>query len=140
MQHPLAKNWAELEAANLVMMKAAWLYDSGQECGAEANAAKYLAAEAGYRAAEQAVMTHGGMGYAQEYHVERLFRESMLPRHRAGQPGVGALLHCRAGIGPAEVVLSAAQRSEHRYGPSSFGRFGIHIRAFLRLECPDDSR
>ncbi|HVZ07134.1 acyl-CoA dehydrogenase family protein [Rhodopila sp.] len=79
-QHPLAKNWAELEAANLVMMKAAWLYDNGQECGAEANAAKYLGAEAGFRAAEQAVMTHGGMGYAQEYHVERLFRESVLPR------------------------------------------------------------
>jgi acyl-CoA dehydrogenase len=79
-QHPLAKNWAELEAANLVTQKAAWLYDSRQDCGAEANAAKYLGAEAGYRAAEQAVMTHGGMGYAQEYHVERLFRESMLPR------------------------------------------------------------
>ncbi len=79
-QHPLAKNWAELEAANLVTMKAAWLYDNGRECGAEANAAKYLGAEAGFRAAEQAVMTHGGMGYAQEYHVERLFREAMLPR------------------------------------------------------------
>jgi acyl-CoA dehydrogenase len=79
-QHPLARNWAELEAAHLMTMKAAWLYDSGQECGAEANAAKYLGAEAGYRAAEQAVMTHGGMGYAREYHVERLFRESMLPR------------------------------------------------------------
>jgi acyl-CoA dehydrogenase len=78
-QHPLARNWAELEAANLLTFKAAWLYDNGRECGAEANAAKYLAAEAGYRAAEQAVMTHGGMGYAQEYHVERLFRESMLP-------------------------------------------------------------
>lgn len=79
-QHPLAKNWAELEAANLMIFKAAWLYDNGRDCGAEANAAKYLGAEAGYHAAEQAVMTHGGMGYAQEYHVERLFRESMLPR------------------------------------------------------------
>ncbi len=79
-QHPLARNWAELEAANLMTMKAAWLYDTGQECGAEANAAKYLAGEAGYRAAEQAVMTHGGMGYAQEFHVERLFRESLIPR------------------------------------------------------------
>jgi acyl-CoA dehydrogenase len=79
-QHPLAINWAELEAANLLTFKAAWLYDTGRECGAEANAAKYLAAEAGYRAAEQAVLTHGGMGYAQEYHVERLFRESMLSR------------------------------------------------------------
>jgi acyl-CoA dehydrogenase len=79
-QHPLARNWAELEAANLVTFKAAWLYDNGQECGAEANAAKFLAGEAGFRAAEQAVLTHGGMGYAQEYHVERLFREAMLPR------------------------------------------------------------
>jgi acyl-CoA dehydrogenase len=79
-QHPLAKNWAELEAANLMMLKAASLYDRGRECGAEANAAKYLAAEAGFHACEQAVMTHGGMGYAQEYHVERYFRESMIPR------------------------------------------------------------
>ncbi|MGA9864966.1 MAG: acyl-CoA dehydrogenase family protein [Acetobacteraceae bacterium] len=79
-QHPLARNWAELEAANLLMRKAAWLYDAGQECGAEANAAKYLGAEAGYSACEQAVMTHGGMGYAQEYHVERYLREAMIPR------------------------------------------------------------
>ena len=79
-QHPLAKNWAELEAANLMTMKAAWMYDTGRDCGAEANAAKYLGAEAGYHAAEQAVMTLGGMGYAQEYHVERLFRESLIPR------------------------------------------------------------
>jgi len=79
-QHPLARNWAELEAANLMMFKAAALYDAGKECGAEANAAKYLAAEAGFHACEQAVMTHGGMGYAQEYHVERYFRESMIPR------------------------------------------------------------
>ena len=79
-QHPLARNWAELEAANLMVMKAAWLYDAGRECGAEANAAKYLAGEAGFRACEQAVMTHGGMGYAQEYHVERYLRESLIPR------------------------------------------------------------
>ncbi len=79
-QHPLAKCWAELEAANLMVMKAAWLYDQGLPCGAEANAAKYLAGEAGFRACEQAVMTHGGMGYAQEYHVERYLRESLIPR------------------------------------------------------------
>ncbi|MCK8785930.1 acyl-CoA/acyl-ACP dehydrogenase [Roseomonas sp. NAR14] len=79
-QHPLARNWAELEAADLMVAKAAWLYDRGAECGAEANAAKYLAAEAGFRAAETAVMTHGGMGYAQEYHVERYLRESLIPR------------------------------------------------------------
>lgn len=79
-QHPLARNWAELEAANLMVMKAAWLYDTGRESGAEANAAKYLGAEAGFRACEQAVMTHGGMGYAQEYHVERYLREVLVTR------------------------------------------------------------
>ena len=79
-QHPLAQRWAELEAADLLTRKAAWLYDQGAECGAEANAAKYLAGEAGFRAAETAVMTHGGMGYAQEYHVERYLRESLIPR------------------------------------------------------------
>jgi len=79
-QHPLARCWAELEAADLLTRKAAWLYDQGQDCGAEANAAKYLAAEAGFHAAETAVMTHGGMGYAQEYHVERYLRESLIPR------------------------------------------------------------
>ncbi len=79
-QHPLAQSWAELEAADLMTMKAASLYDRGAPCGAEANAAKYLGAEAGYHACERAVMTHGGMGYAQEYHVERYFRESLIPR------------------------------------------------------------
>ena len=79
-QHPLARNWAELEAAQLLTMKAAWLYDSGKDCGAEANAAKYLAAEAGFRACEQAVLTHGGMGYSKEFHVERYLREIMIPR------------------------------------------------------------
>jgi len=79
-QHPLAERWMELEAADLMMLKAAWLYDQGLSCGAEANAAKYLGAEAGFRACETAVLTHGGMGYAKEYHVERYFRESMLPR------------------------------------------------------------
>ena len=63
-----------------MMLKAAWLYDRDQPCGAEANAAKYLAAEAGFRACETAVMTHGGMGYAKEFHVERLLRESLIPR------------------------------------------------------------
>jgi acyl-CoA dehydrogenase len=79
-QHPLARCWAHLEAAELMVMKAAARYDAGEECGAEANAAKYLAAEAGFSAAETAVMTHGGMGYAQEYHVERYLRESLIPR------------------------------------------------------------
>jgi acyl-CoA dehydrogenase len=79
-QHPLAQRWMELEAANLMMLRAAWLYDQGLPCGAEANAAKYLGAEAGFRACETAVLTHGGMGYAKEFHVERYFREAMIPR------------------------------------------------------------
>ena len=73
-------NWAELEAAYMMCMKAADLYDRGLPCGAEANAAKYLGAEAGFKAATQAVLTHGGMGYAKEYHVERLMREVMISR------------------------------------------------------------
>jgi len=79
-QHPLAENWVELEAAQLLTMKAAWLYDNGKDCGAEANAAKYFAAEAGFRACERAVLTHGGMGYSKEFHVERYMREIMIPR------------------------------------------------------------
>ena len=79
-QHPLAENWMELEAARLMTMNAAWAYDTGRESGALANAAKYLAAEAGFKACTQAVMTHGGMGYAKEYHVERYLRESIIPR------------------------------------------------------------
>jgi acyl-CoA dehydrogenase len=79
-QHPLATCWMELEAANLMVFKAASLYDSGQPCGAEANAAKYLAAEACFRTCEQAMLTLGGMGYAKEYHVERYLREAMVPR------------------------------------------------------------
>jgi acyl-CoA dehydrogenase len=79
-QHPLAKCWMELEAANLMAMKAAHLYDTGQPCGVEANATKYLGSEAGFTACETAVLTHGGMGYAKEYHVERLLREVMLAR------------------------------------------------------------
>jgi acyl-CoA dehydrogenase len=79
-QHPLAINWANLEAANLVTFKAASLYDAGKPCGAEANAAKYLAGEACFDACQQAVMTHGGYGYAKEYHVERYLRESLVGR------------------------------------------------------------
>lgn len=79
-QHPLAKSWMELEAANLMVLKAASLYDAGKPCAAEANAAKYLAAEACFHACENAIFTHGGMGYAKEYHVERYLRESWIPR------------------------------------------------------------
>ncbi len=79
-QHPLAQRWIELEAANLLVYKAASLYDTHQPCGAEANAAKYYAAEVGFKACETAMMTMGGMGYAKEYHVERYLREAFIPR------------------------------------------------------------
>ncbi len=79
-QHPLAACWMKLEAARLMTMQAAWRYDQGLECGAEANAAKWLAGEAGFEACQTAVMTLGGYGYAQEFHVERLLRESLIPR------------------------------------------------------------
>jgi acyl-CoA dehydrogenase len=79
-QHPLARCWMELEAANLMVLKAAHLYDTGEPCGIEANAAKYLGAEAGFNACEAAVLAHGGMGYAKEFHVERLMREIMIAR------------------------------------------------------------
>ncbi len=78
--HPLAQCWANLEAANLMVMKAAWLYDQKRDCGVEANAAKYLAGEAAFHACETAVMTHGGMGYSKEFQVERYLREVMIPR------------------------------------------------------------
>jgi acyl-CoA dehydrogenase len=77
-QHPLAESWSELQAAWLMTLRAAWLYDEEQPCGPEANAAKFLAAEAGKRACERAVLTHGGLGYAKELHVERLLRESLI--------------------------------------------------------------
>jgi acyl-CoA dehydrogenase len=79
-QHPLAERWIELEAAELMVLRAAAAYDRGEEAGAYANAAKYCAAEAGFRACETAIMAHGGMGYAREYHVERYFREIQIAR------------------------------------------------------------
>jgi len=79
-QHPLAESWMELEAANLMVFKAASRYDAGLSCGAEANAAKWLAGEAGFKACQTAVMSHGGFGYAKEYHVERYLREVMIAR------------------------------------------------------------
>jgi acyl-CoA dehydrogenase len=78
-QHPLAKDWMALEAAWLMCLQAAWRYDAGLDCGAAANAAKYLAAEAAIQACQNAIMTHGGFGYAREYHVERFLREAMIP-------------------------------------------------------------
>jgi acyl-CoA dehydrogenase len=79
-QHPLAQAWMQLQAADLMVRKAAWLYDAGKPCGEFANSAKYLAGEAAFNACQTAVLTLGGMGYAKEYHVERYLRESFIPR------------------------------------------------------------
>ena len=79
-QHPLAEAWTYLESAYWMCMRAAWLYDNGQSCGAEANAAKFLAARASFDACTKAVMTHGGMGYSKEFQVERYLREVIIPR------------------------------------------------------------
>jgi len=79
-QHPLARHWMELEAANLMVFRAAALYDAGTPCGPEANAAKFLSAEAALAACQTAVTTHGGMGYAKDFHVERFWREAMIAR------------------------------------------------------------
>ena len=79
-QHPLAESWVELEAAWLMCMKAAALFDAGEPCGAEANAAKFYGGEVGFRACDRAILTHGGMGYAKEYDVERYLREVMIAR------------------------------------------------------------
>jgi acyl-CoA dehydrogenase len=76
--HPLAMAWAKLETAELMCLKAAWLFDHGRPCGAEANTAKLLSAEAGFEACDVALQTHGGYGYAKEFHVERLWREVRL--------------------------------------------------------------
>ena len=79
-QHPLAQSWAELEAANLMAFRAAQLYDRKEDAGAMANAAKYLAGEATFNACNNAILTHGGMGYAKEFHVERYLREAIIHR------------------------------------------------------------
>ncbi|HMD10960.1 MAG TPA: acyl-CoA dehydrogenase family protein [Marmoricola sp.] len=78
LQFPLADSLARLDAAELVLRKATWLYDQGKPCAREANTAKYLCADAGFQAADRALQTHGGMGYSEEYHVARYFREARL--------------------------------------------------------------
>ena len=78
--HPLADAHIRLRSAYLTMMEAAWRYDNGLECGEHANSAKYLAAEAAFDAADRAIQTHGGLGYATEYQVERFWREARLQR------------------------------------------------------------
>ncbi|MCH8141020.1 MAG: acyl-CoA/acyl-ACP dehydrogenase [Proteobacteria bacterium] len=77
---PLGEAHMRLEAAEMMIRKASWMLDNGQQCGAEANMAKWLAADAACQATDQAVQTHGGYGYAKEYHVERYWREARMTR------------------------------------------------------------
>ena len=108
-QHPLAECWSELYAAELMTLHAAELYDAGEACGAQANAAKYLAADAGFRACDRAIRTHGGMGYAAEYHVERYFREMVATQLAPVSREMILLLHRRTRARPAEIVLGRSR-------------------------------
>ena len=103
-QHPLAECWMSLEAAE--MLSAAWQYDNGLPSGAAANTTKYLAAEAGFKACETAVMTHGGFGYAKEYHVERYMREFLITRIAPDQPAPHSLLHRGTRARSAQILLN----------------------------------
>ena len=125
--HPLAQCWANLEAANLMVMKAAWLYDQKQDCGVEANAAKYLAGEAAFHACETAVMTHGGMGYSKEFQVERYLREVHDPAHRADHAAHDPQLHRREGARPAEIVLAFAAGKLSPVVPAEAGTQGPQV-------------
>lgn len=103
-QFPLAEAMARLDAAELMCWKAATLYDRGLPCAREANCAKYLAADAGFFAADRAVQTHGGFGYAREYHVERYFREVRVLQ-----------------LGPVSQELALAYLGQHVLGlPKSY--------------------
>lgn len=79
-QFPIAESYAQTEAADLMVKRSAELYEAGEQCGAEANMAKYLAAEASWKAADMCMQTHGGFAFAEEYDVERKFRETRLYR------------------------------------------------------------
>ena len=104
----------ELEAADLMMLKAAWQYDHGVPCAPAANAAKYLAAEAGFKACQTAVTTHGGYGYAKEYHVERYFREIMIPKLAPVSPQLILCFIAEKVLGIAEVVLRLFRTRTHK--------------------------
>ena len=113
-QHPLARCWMELEAANLMVFKAASLYDNGEPCGAEANAAKYLAAEACFP------RLRAGRAHARRHGLREGVPRRALPARGhdpascAGEPATYAVLHCRESVGTAEVLLGLQRRDERR--------------------------
>ena len=128
---PLADAHMRLRAAELMIREASARYDAGLPCGEQANSAKYLAAEAACDAADRAVQTHGGMGYATEYDVERYWREARLDPHRPDLPGDGPQLRRRARPRPAPLVLTRSstgipgRRVPSRYVPATqWTRFG----------------
>lgn len=103
-QFPLAESFVEIEAANLMRFRACELFDAHQKCGAEANMAKYLAAKASWEAANACLQTHGGFGFANEYDIERKFRETRLYQ-----------------VAPISTNLILSYVSEHLLGlPRSF--------------------
>ena len=112
-QHPLAQCWMELEAADLMVFKAAWLYDRGESCRRRRQRRQISRRRSRlHKACQTAVMTHGGFGYAKEYHVERYFRESMIPRLAPVSPRTDPVLHRRAGFRIAEIVLNRSNRPQ----------------------------
>ncbi len=127
-QHPLAAAGATLDAAELAAMKAAWLYDRGEPCSIEANAARYLAAEAGFEACRQAVAAHGGPrrhGLRPRIPCRAADARDHDPLPRAGQPADGPQLHRRARARPAETVLTRARCRQARASASAVGRVAI---------------
>ena len=110
MQFPLADSLARLDAAELVLRKATWLYDNGKPCGREANTAKYLCADAGFDAADRALQTHGGMGYSEEYNVVPVLPGVPADEDRPGQPGDDPELPRLARLGHAEELLMTDTR------------------------------
>jgi len=119
-QHPLADSWAKLEQDELMVRKAAWLYDNSRDCGAEANAVKLRASEDALEACERAVRAHGGMGYASEYDVEAVLARDDDQRLSADIERDGEKLHRGTRPRAAEVVLIVSspsdrvRRSHHR--------------------------
>ena len=105
--HPLAQARIQLKAAWMMALHAGRRYDAGLECGEAANSAKYLAAEASFFAADRAVQTLGGMGYASEYHVERYWREARLQRIAPVTQEMTLNYIARTDHGPPEELLSA---------------------------------
>ena len=123
-QHPLAQCWMELEAAELMVLKAAWQYDNGHACGAGGQCREISRRRGRLQSLPDRDATHGGYGYAKEFHVERYFREIMIPKLAPVSPHLILCFHRREGSRAAEIILtlrsvspSAVSESRVRAGP-----------------------